>query len=141
MAETPVASVKRPFGVWAMTVIDGLFAGVFLVAAAFRAGLHELGFPLWMSIGWGVLGIAITISAQIAWYGSRHGRTVLLVLMAFYLGLGLLQNGRDLIWALRIDLDNTDFFIAQLWSVLRAVVWLAANIWFLTGRRTRGFYA
>ncbi|MDE2182481.1 MAG: hypothetical protein KGJ78_05615 [Alphaproteobacteria bacterium] len=142
----PVASqvraVRRPVGVWGMTVIDGLFAGVFLVAAAFKAGLHdELGYPLGQAILWGVAGLGIAITAQLAWYGSRLGRNLLLVLMTLYLGFGLFQNLQYLLWALREQLDNTDFISGQIWSAVRSLAWLAANFWFLSGRRTRGFFS
>lgn len=143
MSETPVimARVKRPLGVWAMTVIDAVFAGIFLIAACFRALNYHLDYPGPTIAAWGVIGLAVCVTAQMAWFGSRYGRTVLLALMTVYLGFALFQNANYLLWAMREEIDNTGFLRQQIMEGVRSLVWLAANFWFLTGRRTRGFYA
>jgi hypothetical protein len=132
---------KRPIGVWGMTVIDLVFAGIFLLAACFRSFNYHLGYPARAVVVWGVLGFAICFTAQLAWYGSRYGRAALLALMTIYLGFALAQNANYLLWAMQEHVNNADFVRHQIFEALRSVVWLAANFWFLTGRRTRGFYA
>jgi hypothetical protein len=133
---------KRPVGVWGMTIIDGLFAGVYLVAEFFRMISHPgyFGVSTAQVVLWGVAGLAICMAAQLTWYGSRHGRTALLALMTVFLGFVLLDNAKYFVWAVDQWPDNDVLIRQQVVGAIRSLVWLAANFWFLTGRRTKGFF-
>ncbi len=147
--QTPAAAIgprrKRPLFVWIMTIFDSLFAGIFLVAASFRLfenpTFSGIAYPMGQIVFWGVLGLGICTSAQLAWFGSRHARNALLGLMTVYLGLAIWQNIANLAWVSDSAWDQSDFIRLQVLEGIRSVLWLAANFWFLLGRRTKRFYS
>lgn len=131
------APARRPLSIWILTIFNILFA-VILMAAAFKG--PAWGLPEGQAIFWGILGLGISLAAQLAWAGSRWGRNILLALLTLYLGLLLVQNLRDIAWA--VDWSSDDAYIRR--EVLRAafaVLWLAANYWLLLGKRARRFYS
>ena len=147
--QTPVAAIperrKRPRFVWIMTIFDALFAGVFLLAASFRLYAHPMfsgiEYPMAQIVFWGILGFGICLSAQLAWFGSRYSRDVLLSLMTIYLGLAIWQNIANFVWISGSAGDESLFIRQQSLETVRSILWLAANFWFLRGRRTKGFYS
>ena len=136
---------KRPLFVWIMTIFDSLFAGVFLLAACFRLYANPIfsgvEYSMAQIVLWGILGLGICLSAQLAWYGSRYGRNTLLALMTVYLGLAIWQNISILFWVSDSAWDEGSFIRQQVLESARSVLWLAANFWFLCGRRAKGFYS
>jgi len=147
--QTSVAAVaqrrKRPLFVWIMTIFDSLFAGVFLLAACFRLYANPtfsgVEYPMAQIVFWGILGLGICTSAQLAWYGSRYARNTLLALMTIYLGLAIWQNIVNFVWVSNSAFDQEPFIRQQVLETARSILWLAANFWFLRGRRAKGFYS
>jgi len=147
--QTPVATLperrKRPLFVWIMTIFDSLFAGIFLLAASFRLLANPtfsgIDYPIGQIVFWGILGFGICLSAQLAWFGSRYARNALLGLMTVYLGMAIWQNISILFWVSDSAWDEGSFIRQQVLESVRSILWLAANFWFLRGRRAKGFYS
>jgi len=136
---------KRPLFVWVMTIFDSLFGGIFLLAACFRLYANPvfsgIEYSMAQIVFWGALGLGICLSAQLAWFGSRYGRNTLLALMTVYLGLAIWQNIANLVWVSDSAWDEGSFIRQQILESVRSVLWIAANFWFLCGRRAKGFYS
>jgi hypothetical protein len=136
MSKDAVVS-KRPLAIWVLTVVNVLIA-VILIAASFKG--EDWGFPRAQVAFWGLLGIGISISAHMAWFGSRLGRNLLLLLSTVYLGMLLFQN----VWTIAFVSQLPDAERALTHAILLAafaVACLAANFFFLLGKRARAFYA
>jgi hypothetical protein len=132
-----VPARRRPLSVWILTIVNVLIA-IVLIAASFKG--EGWGFPKAQVAFWGLLGIGISISAHMAWYGSRLGRNLLLILSTVYLGVLLFSGLRTIAWVNTWAGDARVMTRAILW-VGFALVMLAANYLFLLGKRAREFYS
>ena len=133
--------IKRPLGVWILTIWDGLFAGLLPVItvlilyfnAEVQAALGMSVLDLVLSI---LLGIAVVIAAIGAWLGNNAARIALVILVSVHYGL-LAFNNVNL--ATAGVLSGT----AQVKSwgrAFRSVVWIGINVWYFLGKRPRAYY-
>jgi|WetSurMetagenome_2_1015567.scaffolds.fasta_scaffold682004_2 hypothetical protein len=132
-----VPSRRRPLSVWVLTIANVLIA-IVLIAASFKG--EDWGFPTAQVAFWGLLGIGISISAHMAWYGSRLGRNLLLILSTVYLAVLLYSGLRTIAWVNTWSGDAHVMARAVLW-VGFAILMLAANFTFLLGKRAREFFS
>jgi len=132
-----ITTRKRPLSVWVLTVLNVLIA-ILLIAASFKG--EDWGFPRAQVAFWGLLGIGISISAHMAWFGSRLGRNLLLLLSTGYLGMLLFQNAWTIAFVSQLPDAERALTHAALLAAF-AVVFLAANFFFLLGKRARTFYS
>ena len=128
---------KRPLSIWLLCIANGLLA-IMLIGTSLTA--ERFGYTLGQAIFAGVIGLGISISAHLTWYGKRYGRNVLLALLTAFFGLLLAQSAMTIAWAIEVDYEGLYLTRAIAWGVF-SVVWLAVNYWFLFGRRARAFYA
>jgi len=132
-----VPSRRRPLSVWILTIVNVLIA-IVLIAASFKG--EAWGFPSAQVAFWGLLGIGISISAHMAWYGSRLGRNLLLFLSSVYLVVLLYSGLRTIAWVNAWSGSAAVMARAVLW-VGFATLMLAANFTFLLGKRARKFFS
>ena len=131
---------KRPIGIWAITVLNSLFAiGLLgLICLSFFAsesqsleyqdGRSALRAPL------ALLLFAMLPSTHLAWSGNRAGRNVMLVLLSIFFCGVIFLGGADIIWG---------FFFAKIqsfnWRILLEIVLAASalggEIWYFCQTR------
>jgi hypothetical protein len=89
----------------------------------------------------------ILISAAMAWYGSRVGRTALLVMLGFAAVMHVPEDYRTFIYLLEVaerhpSLWHSPFLWFDLtFGRLLWAGWCLVNCWYFLGSRTRAFYA
>jgi hypothetical protein len=132
-----IPSSKRPLSIWFLSIANGLLA-ILMIAKSFTA--TDIGFTTGQAVFIGVVGLGLSISAHMTWFGKRYGRNLLLALLTLFLGLLLAQSVRTIAWAVDVNYQGAILSYAISWAVF-SVVWLAVNYWLLFGRRARDFYA
>lgn len=126
---------KRPLSLWVLPIANGLLA-VLMIAASFTA--TDAGYTTGQAVFTGLVGLGISISAHLTWFGRRYGRNLLLALLTLFLGLLLIQSVRTVAWAVDVGYEGALFSRAVAWAVF-SVIWLAVNYWLLLSRRARTF--
>ena len=131
--------LARPIGVWLMTIFDALVAGVFPLLTAFVVldrGVEmvpggTITALLLAGIGLGVIGAAIG-----AWQGSDRARIALLALVVLFYSLNMLANFR----LITADWVPSDTQTRALATLVRAIFWVALNVWYFLRPQTRAWY-
>jgi hypothetical protein len=138
MANDNVAPSRgpRPLSIWFLCICNGLIA-IVMIATGFLAGTR--GYSQTLAALYGLTGLAISIAAHATWYGSRIGRSVLLVLLTVYLGNLIGYSG----WTMATSEAYFDDEIVTtgLLRIGLSLVWLSLNYIFLFGKRARVFFA
>ena len=132
-----VARPKRPLSVWLAAAINTALA-IILLATSFKGG--DWAVPAPQIAFWAVLGLAIWISTLSAWWGSRWGRNVMLVLVTFYLG-SVLVAAVPLIGEASYRLDNDAIMLRLSARVAISLAFLVANYWLVFSKRARSWFA
>ncbi len=128
----------RPFGVWLLTILNILIAGVLpLISAVAVLGGNaavpgtDLTALLLAGLGIGVIGASIG-----AWQGSDSARIVLLGLLVLFHGL----NALGLLLGLSAegipDREQARAFA----GMFRSVFWVAINLWYFLRPKTRAWF-
>jgi hypothetical protein len=128
----------RPIGVWILTILNSLVAGVFPLLAVFavlggNAAVPgtELTAMLLAGLGIGVIGASIG-----TWQGSDSARIVMLGLLALFHGL----NTLGLVLGLSAD-GVPDSERARVYgSIFRAIFWIGINFWYFLRPKTRHWF-
>lgn len=131
-----VPSPKRPLSIWVLSIANGLLA-IFLIGTSLNAA--AAGYTTGQAVFSGLVGLGISISAHMTWFGKRYGRNLLLALLTIFLGLLFVQSIRTIAWGIDVGYDGPYVSRAVSWAVF-SLLWLAVNYWLLLRRRTRAFY-
>ena len=133
-------SLKRPFGVWFLTIWLALFAGVTPISfllwirmnESARQALSLPGFSFWFSI---VLAIAIMISAYYTWRGHGTARYLLVCFAIINYGLIAINN-----FQAAIQNPPIDSRIRLIGRVVRSLIWIVIVAWYFLGSRSRAYF-
>jgi hypothetical protein len=132
------AHAPRPLGVWLLTILNSVVAGIFpLVAAVAVMGGNatvpgtELTALLLAGLGIGVIGAAIG-----TWQGNDSARIVLLALLVLFHGLSVL--GLLLGVSAEGIPDREQARVGA--GVFRSIFWLAINLWYFLRPKTRDWF-
>lgn len=137
MSSDKIAARRRPLAVWLVCLADGLLAA-FLIATALLAVDH--GYSSGQAVVSGVFGLGISIAAHATWFGNRHGRIVLLVLVAVLMALFFLQSLRSFAYYIDVDYGES-YYGPSLFNMTAALIWLLLNFAGLFSKRARMFFA
>jgi hypothetical protein len=132
-----IPSYKRPLSIWVLAIANGLLA-IVLIGASLTAS--HFGYTTGQAVFMGIVGLGVSVSAHMTWFGKRYGRNLLIGLLTVFLGLLLVQSIRTIAWAIDVDYEGVLLSQSVAWAVF-SVLWLAVNYWLLFGRRARAFYA
>jgi hypothetical protein len=132
---------ERPFGVTALTIIDGFYAGLWpmmgaissLTSASTNEGMKISWLALWFSIG---LPITIITAAIGAYKGYDRARFWLLVLITTYFSLNTFQD----LSLVSVGIYSRDMTFSAYGRILRSGVWLLLNIWYFLRSGTIAYY-
>jgi len=133
--------IKRPFGVWFLTIYAGILKGLIPFAFMFLVFLRgdSLGaelLPPLAVIGNLALGVGTIWSAIAAWRGSNKGRIIFLVFVALVYGLVACNNYQVLASSYIPDSLKP----AAIARVIRGVLFPVFYIWYFTRQKTLIFY-
>jgi hypothetical protein len=128
----------RPIGVWILTILNSLVAGVFPLLAVFAVLGGRVAVPgteltalLLAGLGIGVIGASIG-----TWQGSDNARIVLLGLLALFHGL----NSLGMLLGLSVD-GVPDQERARIYgSIFRSIFWIGINFWYFLRPTTRRWF-
>lgn len=142
------SKIHRPIGIWALTICHTIYAALGIL----RWG-HILVGPLphgWSSTALEQAPFAVTLyvgllaSAWWAWTGSTRGRVLLLSVLSIAIGLSITDDVLSfLIIADERSRNPETWSTVALWTLVIGLIllaWLALNLWYFLGRRTRQFY-
>jgi len=138
MSTEQVASIpssKRPLSIWVLSIANGLLA-IFLIATSLNAA--DAGYTMGQAVFSGIIGLGISITAHMTWFGKRYGRNLLLAFLTIFLGLLFVQSIRTIAWGIDVGYDGPYVSRAVSWAVF-SFLWLAVNYWLLFRRRVRDF--
>lgn len=128
----------RPLGVWILTILNSLVAGVLpLLALVAALGGNaavpgtELTAMLLAGLGIGVIGASIG-----TWQRSDTARVVLLGLLVLYHGLNTLGSLLGLGDPTIPDIERASIY----GSIFRAIFWIGINFWYFLRPKTRAWF-
>lgn len=128
----------RPLGVWILTIVNSLVAGVLpLLALVAVLGGNvavpgtELTAMLLAGLGIGVIGASVG-----TWQGSDSARIVLLGLLVLYHGLNTLGSLLGLADQTIPATEQASIYA----SIFRAIFWIGINFWYFLRPKTRAWF-
>jgi hypothetical protein len=136
-----IQMVKRPLGVWILTIWDGVFAGLFPVGAIlflfFNAEAQAVIELSTFDLVWSVLlGLSIFAAAVGAWRGSDLARRALIGLVTFHYGILGFTNF-SLVASGIVPEGEQPLVLGR---AIRSLIWMGINVWYFLSRRPRAFY-
>jgi hypothetical protein len=132
---------ERPFGVTALTIIDGFYAGLWPIMGAISSlttvvaneGEQISWLALWLSIG---LPITIITAAIGTFKGYDRARFWLLILITIYFSLNTFQD----LSLVSAGIYSGDMTLSAYGRILRSGVWMVLNIWYFLRPNTIAFF-
>ncbi|HEY0606672.1 MAG TPA: hypothetical protein VGD58_27375 [Herpetosiphonaceae bacterium] len=128
----------RPLGVWILTIVNSIVAGVFpLLAVVAALGGNaavpgtELTALLLAGLGIGVIGASVG-----TWQRSDSARVVLLGLLVLFHGLTVLGSVLGLADETIPATEQASIYA----SVFRAIFWIGINFWYFLRPKTRAWF-
>ncbi|MBV9786580.1 MAG: hypothetical protein JOZ51_00275 [Chloroflexi bacterium] len=128
----------RPLGVWILTILNSLIAGVLPLLAVVAAMGGNVAVPgtemtamLLAGLGIGVIGASVG-----TWQRSDTARIVLLGLLALYHGLNTLGS----VMGLSIEGLPATEQASIYGSIVRGIFWVAINFWYFLRPKTRAWF-
>jgi len=135
--ETPTRA-PRPLGVWLLTILNILIAGVLplLSAVAVLGGNAAVPGPELTALLLAGLGIGVIGASIGTWQGSDSARIVLLGLLLLFHGLNVLGLFLGLSAEGIPEREQTRAFA----GMFRSVFWVAINLWYFLRPKTRAWF-
>lgn len=128
----------RPLGVWVLTILNSLVAGVLPLLALVAAMGGNVAVPgtemtamLLAGLGIGVIGASVG-----TWQRSDTARIVLLGLLALYHGLNTLGSVMGLSTEGLPATEQASIY----GSIVRGIFWIAINFWYFLRPKTRAWF-
>ena len=128
----------RPLGVWVLTILNSLVAGVLPLLALVAAMGGNVAVPgtemtamLLAGLGIGVIGASVG-----TWQRSDTARIVLLGLLALYHGLNTLGSVMGLSTEGLPATEQASIY----GSIVRGIFWVAINFWYFLRPKTRAWF-
>jgi hypothetical protein len=141
---TLVRKVKRPIGLWILTVADAIFAAVIPIAGIvflFTNSEARIGLGLtgWTTLSSIVLGVGILYAVYRVWAGDAKWRRPLLLLITVHWGYIIFNNAQLLLSDAGAQLTSEQ--TTRLYgNMLRSFFWILWNWVYLLGRWPRNFF-
>ena len=142
--ELSTDKVKRPKGVWILTIANGVFAGVLPIAGIAiayyfpesRTALGLSGFQVFSTVA---LGALICQASYQTWKGSGQAKLVLLALITVHWTFIAYNNISFILSDSAAALDQTQR--TRIYgNIVRAILWVGVNYWYFLGSRTKLFF-
>jgi hypothetical protein len=139
-------AVKRPMGIWVLTVSVAIFAGlvpilgyIFLllnteVLAGMNVGLPQL-------VGGVTLAFSLLYFSCSVWRGNVKAKNVLLALVLLHWGAIIFNNVQLLLNEEVMALIPVDQKQRPAANVVRSVLWIIGVYWYLLSSRPKAFFA
>lgn len=128
----------RPLGVWILTILNSLVAGVLPLLAVVAAMGGNVAVPgtemtamLLAGLGIGVIGASVG-----TWQRSDTARIVLLGLLALYHGLNTLGSVMGLSTEGIPATEQASIY----GSIVRGIFWVVINFWYFLRPKTRAWF-
>lgn len=128
----------RPLGVWILTILNSLIAGVLPLLALVAAMGGNVAVPgtemtamLLAGLGIGVIGASVG-----TWQRSDTARIVLLGLLALYHGLNTLGSVMGLSDPTIPAAEQASIY----GSIFRGIFWIGINFWYFLRPKTRAWF-
>jgi hypothetical protein len=133
--------VKRPLGVWILTIWDGVSAGLLPVIGIlilFSSTEAQAVVRLsTLDLVWSVfLGVSILAAAVGAWRGNDVARKALIGLVTVHYGI-LAFNNFSLVLSGIVPEGEQPLVLGR---AIRSLVWIGINVWYFLSKRPRAFY-
>lgn len=128
----------RPLGVWILTILNSLVAGVLpllMVVAVLGGNVAGSGTELTVLL-LGGLGIGVIGAAIGTWQRSDSARVVMLGLLALVHGLNILGS----VFGLSAEGIPSTEQASIYGSIFRAIFWIGINFWYFLRPKTRAWF-